>query len=97
MIVNQLETSLGKHFANDLKISLYIHLSCLIERLVIKEPILSYHNLDEFMQCHGQFIDSFEKAFSVIANVYKVKIPGSEIGYIYDIIHAKIGDLSGIS
>jgi len=92
LIINDLEISLGEHFANDLKISLYIHIGCLIERLVIKEPIMSYKNMDEFLQCHRQFIDFVENAFSVIADVYKVKIPVSEIGYIYDIIHLKLGD-----
>lgn len=93
LIMNDLEISLGVHFTNDLKISLYIHISCLIERLVMKEPIMSYKGLDEFKQCHRQFIDYVLKSFSVIANIYKIEIPVSEIGYIYDIIHLRINDL----
>lgn len=94
IIVNELEMSLGVCFANDLKISLYIHICCLIERLVMKEPILTYKGLEEFKHCHKQFINYALKSFSVIADVYKVEIPVSEIGYIYDIIHLKINDLT---
>ncbi|HWQ30791.1 MAG TPA: PRD domain-containing protein, partial [Negativicutes bacterium] len=95
-IINSLEISLGEHFSNDLKISLYIHIGCLIERLVMKEPIMSYKNLEEFTQCHGQFIDHTIRSFSVIAEVYKVEIPVSEIGYIYDIVHSKIKDMKAL-
>jgi sigma-54 dependent transcriptional regulator of gfr operon len=94
IIMNELEMSLGVCFANDLKISLYIHICCLMERLVMKEPIMTYKGLDEFKQCHEQFINYVIKSFSVIADVYKVEIPVSEIGYIYDIIHLKINDLN---
>mgnify|MGYP000844607809 FL=1 len=93
IIINDLERRLKKYFTNDLKISLYIHISCLIERLVMKEPIMSYKGLDEFKQCHGQFINYVEESFSVIADVYKIEIPVSEIAYIYDIINLKISDL----
>lgn len=92
-IINDLEISLREHFTNDLKISLYIHISCLIERLVMKDPIMSYKGLEEFKQCHRQFIDYAMKSFSVIVHIYRIEIPVTEIGYIYDIIHLKIKNL----
>lgn len=93
LVINNLEISLGMKFPNDLKISLYVHISCLIERLIMKEPITTYKHLDEFKQCHRQFINSVIKSFSVITDVYKIQIPVSEIGYIYDIIFLKIKNL----
>lgn len=54
---------------------------------------MSYKGLDEFKQCHRQFIDYIERSFSVIADVYKIELPVSEIAYIYDIIHLRINDL----
>ena len=92
-VIEQLEINLGMQFKNELKISLYIHISSLIERLVMKDPILSYEDLDKFLQCHGQFIKIVESAFSVIEDYYKIKVPVSEIGYIYEIIHIKIDNL----
>ncbi|HHV74595.1 MAG TPA: sigma 54-interacting transcriptional regulator [Thermoanaerobacterium sp.] len=92
--ISDLELSLGFKFSNDLKIGLYIHISCLIERLIMKDPIMSYSNLNEFEKCHRQFIDLINSSFSVIKDIYKVQIPTSEIGFIYDIIHQKINDLA---
>lgn len=87
-----LERDLGFRFENNFKISLYIHISCMIERLVVKDPILSYRDTSEFEQNHVHFIKLVEKAFSVIKNFYKVDIPLSEIGFIYDSIKVKKQD-----
>lgn len=89
-----LELGLGFRFQNDLRISLYIHISCMIERLVIKDPIMTYNKFQEFEQCHGHFIELVKKAFSVIEHFYKVEIPISEIGFIYDSINNKIEDFN---
>lgn len=91
--ISDLERFIGVRFSNDLKISLYIHVSVMIERLVMKEPITSYSNLEEFEQCHRQFIDFVKASFSVIEETYKVDIPTTEIGFIYDLIVTKIKDL----
>jgi sigma-54 dependent transcriptional regulator of gfr operon len=92
--ISDLERFIGVRFSNDLKISLYIHVSVMIERLVMKEPITSYSNLEEFEQCHRQFIDFVKSAFSVIEETYKVEIPTTEIGFIYDLIYSKIKNLA---
>lgn len=88
--LTNLERSLGFKLENDLKISLYIHISCMIERLVIKDPIMNYRDCEDFEQCHVHFIKMTRKAFSVIENFYRVEIPISEIGFIYDSIKNKV-------
>lgn len=85
-----LERSLGFKLENDLKLSLYIHISCMIERLVIKDPIMNYSGSENFEKCHVHFIKLTQKAFSVIEQFYRVEIPISEIGFIYDSIKNKI-------
>lgn len=92
-IVSKLEIGLETKFKNDLKVSLYIHLSVLIERLIMKEGILSYNDSDEFSKCHKTFIALVQKTFSVILNRYKVELPIGEIQMIYYIIESKIGTL----
>ena len=37
--VDQIEMQLGKRFSGQIAAGLYIHISCLVERLVTKEPI----------------------------------------------------------
>ena len=92
-IVSDLEIGLETRFKNDLKISLYIHLSVMIERLIMKEGIVSYSNSDEFSKCNKKFIAMIQKSFSVILNKYKIELPMGEIEIIYQIIENKIGIL----
>ncbi|WP_339179968.1 sigma 54-interacting transcriptional regulator [Oceanobacillus sp. FSL W7-1293] len=72
--------------SNSSKISLYIHISCLIERLVKQQPIEVYTELDNFEHKHREFISGIKKAFIQLENVYNITLPTSEIGYIHDII-----------
>lgn len=92
-IISDLELGIGIKFENDLKISLYIHISCLIERLILKEGIVSYQNIEEFEKCHSSFIKLIKKSFSVILETYKIEIQTDEIVIIYQIIKNKIGKL----
>ena len=89
-----IEMYLGFKFENDLKIGLYIHICCMIERLVIKDPIMTYSKCAELEQCHGHFIKMVRNSFSVIENFYRVEIPISEIGFIYDSIKNKVKDFN---
>lgn len=82
--VNGLEIRLKKRISNNTKIALYVHISCLVERLIRKSPIETYPNLEKFEQCQKEMINIIKEAFSVIEDVYNVKINVSEIGYIYD-------------
>lgn len=85
-----LEIGLGFKLQNNLKISLYIHICCMIERLVIKEPIVKYKEAQEPEQCNVQFQKLIRKAFSTIEEFYKIEIPNSEIKVIYDSIKARV-------
>lgn len=92
--IYNLEIGLGFKFTNDLRISLYIHISCMVERLVIKDPIMNYNKSKEFEKYHIHFIKLVKKSFSVIEQFYKVEIPISEIGFIYDSIKNKVSDFN---
>ena len=41
-------------------------------------------------QCQKLALVAIKNAFSVIENDYSVKIPDSEIAYIYDIVYQKV-------
>ncbi len=90
MCLNDLELLIGRRIPNDKKVTLYIHISCLVERLIRKAPIENYNNLDTFMQCQENMINNIKKAFSGIEETYNVKINVEEIGYVYDIIMARM-------
>lgn len=74
---------------NSKKLALYVHVSCLIERLIRNVPIDSYKGYESLYQCQSEQLKQIKKAFSVIEKDYSVKIPDSEIAYIYDILSGK--------
>ncbi|HBM7294674.1 TPA: PRD domain-containing protein, partial [Clostridioides difficile] len=76
-----------KKLSNDKKISLYVHLSCMIERLVRQTEIEEYTDMDLLIKNHHSEVKLIKNAFSVLEKSYSVQIPISEIGYIYNIIY----------
>jgi sigma-54 dependent transcriptional regulator of gfr operon len=89
-----LEKGMNAQLENVHKISLTIHICCMVERLVIKDPIKIYRPHEDFEQCHGQFIKLARHAFSVIEQYYKVELPVTEIGFIYDNIKNRVGNFA---
>lgn len=81
--VEQLQRNLLTTFSTKIKLRLYIHVSCLVERLVTKQPTLEYADIDKFMEKNEAFVNIFEKSFSLLCEHYFIKIPRSEIAYLY--------------
>lgn len=86
--LSRLEILMNKRLTNDKKVALYVHVSCLVERLIRQAPIETYPNIDKFTQCQKEMIKLIQQAFSVIEKIYNVKINVAEIGYIYDYLVA---------
>ncbi|MBM7599018.1 sigma-54 dependent transcriptional regulator of gfr operon [Virgibacillus halotolerans] len=84
--ISSLEILLNTLLSNDKKISLYIHISCLIERLIRKEPIETYLDLEDFIKINEKEISMIKKGLNNIEKIYGVEIPTSELAYIYDIL-----------
>lgn len=74
--------------SNQTRMALYVHVSCLIERLIRNEPITSYAVTTEFDSEATVIYHNIQKAFSVVEQIYSVKIPNTELGYIFDIVVA---------
>lgn len=89
-IINNYEISLSKNFEGDLKLALFIHISILIERLVLRENITSHPDEEKFKQCHSDFIDLSEEIFRDVLKEYRVSLPLAEIVIIHDIINYRI-------
>ncbi|GIO21662.1 sigma 54-interacting transcriptional regulator [Oceanobacillus sp. J11TS1] len=86
---NRLEILMNKRLTNDKKVALFVHISCLVERLIRHAPIERYPDIDNFIKCQSNMIDIIKESFSVIEETYNVKINIAEIGYIYDYIVAE--------
>lgn len=72
----------GQTVSNERKVSLYVHISCLIERLIRHAAITT----DSGQQCPEHELNVLREAFSVIESNYSVKIPRAELSYIHNIL-----------
>ncbi|MCY1713402.1 sigma 54-interacting transcriptional regulator [Caproiciproducens galactitolivorans] len=85
-VVNHLQQLMGKKLSGETILGIYVHLSCLVERLVTKNQLETHLDLEGFESSQQLFIKQMKESFSVITNHYGVEIPVSEIAYIYDYI-----------
>lgn len=84
MAIDILQGKLGKRLSNKALVALYIHICCMIERLVSKDAILdSGEHIERFKKEHEEFINLTNISFSQISKVYSITITIEEIHYIY--------------
>ncbi|MFW0765367.1 sigma 54-interacting transcriptional regulator [Trabulsiella odontotermitis] len=88
-VINQVEQFVfryehlaGCQVPNDRKVALYVHISCLIERLIRNASPGTYTG----RQCPESELTLLRQAFSVIEASYSVKIPVVELYYIHDVL-----------
>lgn len=85
--LEQLQIALGRRFSAKTIIGLNIHISCLVERLVKKTPIMSHMDKEIFVKEQKEFIDMVRICFRNITDHYGVELPISEIHYVWDYIY----------
>ena len=84
--VGQLQSRMNRKFSNKTIIGIYIHVCCLIERLVTKTPITAHEDLESFVEQHQDFTGLLTESFQELTAQYNVEIPISEMAYLYDYI-----------
>ena len=85
-LIQNLEAKLDLRLSNARKIGLYVHISCMIERLIRHSEIVDFPDLDEFAYHHQREIRVIQDAVSVLESVYSVQVPLTEVGYIHNIL-----------
>lgn len=88
MAVDALQEYMQRRFSGKTLIGIYIHVCCLIERLVTKTAITSFEDLEGFEKNHQEFIQYVHDSFAIISKRYNITIPTSEIAYLYEFIAA---------
>lgn len=84
--IDQLQLLLKRHFPIVICFGLYVHICCLIERLIKQRTAPVYPDIDVFVDQQADFIAKLQLAFQKVETFYGVKIPIEEIGYIFDYI-----------
>ena len=87
--LDHLQELLGMLIANETMVGMYIHISCIIERLVMKNKIARKERGYSLDVEQKRFQKMFNDSFARIMDYYKVDIPVSEILYMYDYIFKK--------
>lgn len=88
LAVETLQEHLQKRFGGKTLIGIYIHVCCLIERLVTKSAITEFNNLEDFKKDNHVFIQDVHDSFQTLSKRYNITIPTSEIAYLYEFIAA---------
>ena len=89
--IEQLEKSYTCMIPNKIKVGLYIHISCLIERLVIHDKEKEGYTGSDKRNIR-RFVKVFQDCFSEVKNYYNIEFPMKEIEYLYSIIQSYISE-----
>ncbi|MEG0525876.1 MAG: sigma 54-interacting transcriptional regulator [Longicatena sp.] len=84
--LDHLQKIYGIHLHNTTCVGLYVHICCMIERLVMRQPLDNYVDIDHLKKMEHKFIQCVKKSFEDTEKYYGIEIPEHEIGYIYDYI-----------
>lgn len=88
--VNDMQQELNVKFSRNNLVGLYIHLCCMVERLVTKESIKNKEGLDEFRIHHQDFIAISQKCMKKTCDHYGIQIEMVEIAYLFDFVREEI-------
>lgn len=95
--VGQLQSRMNCEFSVKTIIGIYIHVCCLMERLVTKTPIAAHGNMESFVRDNQEFIHLLTESFQELTGQYNVELPVSEMAYLYDYVrHDNHVSTSGI-
>lgn len=83
--IDHLQNILHKRFKNRTCFGLYVHICCLVERLVTRQAISNFTDQD-FKEKHQEFIDQVNISMKEVKTYYNVEIPDEEVEYIYNYI-----------
>lgn len=86
-VIDQLEDRLELKLSNARKIGLYVHISCMFERLIRQTEIQSFPDLENFAFVHQKEIRVLQDVLSVMERTYSVKVSLPELCYIHNIIY----------
>lgn len=82
----EVEKHLNITFTNNQQFLLYLHCACMIERLLRKEKVDEFVDMDDYMQHESSRIQLIHMAFSEIEKEYAITLTDEELRLLNDII-----------
>lgn len=87
--VKNIQEELDIQLNSNLICCLYIHLACMIERVLLHEEINRFDELDTFIKNNQDFFKKIKKSFAGIEKAYNIQIPDQEIAYLHEYIYSR--------
>lgn len=84
--IDLLERQFTTLIPNKIKVGMYIHISCLVERQVLRETEKTYIGGEENSREVQRFAKVFKNCFAEVMNYYRIEFPVNEIAYFYSIV-----------
>lgn len=96
-IIAAIQNNLHVHLDISVICGLYIHISCMMERMILQEYVCAYDHLETFCEEHKDFISIVKQAFYETEQQYNVEIPVSEIAYLYEYVYTERDSVTKIA
>jgi sigma-54 dependent transcriptional regulator of gfr operon len=88
--IDILQRKMGSEIEGKRLIGIYIHVCCLIERLVTKSGIIQGDTeTKQFVKEHRDFVRNVRDSFANMAKRYHIEIPDGEMKYMYSFLQTE--------
>lgn len=84
--IAQVEQLLEIDFTNNQLFLLYLHCSCMVERILRKESVDEQLDIEEYIQNHSYQLEAIRRGFKELESEYNIEVPDLELRLINDII-----------
>ena len=85
--INTIENELDISMTNSSLSKIFIHISCVIERILLKDFILTSHEeISSYKIKNEKYISLIQKAFIPIVDTFNIFIPDNELYFICEIV-----------
>ena len=93
IIISKMENSLKTTFPLDLRMLLYIHISIMIERLILNQELVFEEDDSDYIKNNKKIIKIIDNSFENISKEYNLNLTSKEIKLIQEIIESRLGKL----
>jgi len=76
---------MNRQMNNNQKLTIYVHISCMIERLIRGQQMDSFPQDDYFIEHQERLCSIIRMAFQPIEQLYNISLPVEECYYIFNI------------
>lgn len=84
--VDKMEEKLDIKLSNNIRFLLYLHCSCMIERILRKEKLDEQLDIQEFLDKQKEKVDIIKYSFLEVQKEYSINISDLEIRLVHDIV-----------